>query len=105
MLFQEEIWAGLDDDATQRCAPLLALLPGCARASSVPLAHNLAALLRRLLHKVHSFLKLKSMHYAYTCCVFRCVWCTLVDYIIIIAYSKTTLVPDRYSVICISMFW
>lgn len=54
---QEEVWAHLDEEAASRCAPLLALLPGAAGgagAAGVPLAHNVAALLRRLLQKVTS---------------------------------------------------
>ncbi|CAH0714099.1 unnamed protein product, partial [Brenthis ino] len=43
----EEIWAQLGAEDAWRGAPLLALLPGAARAAAAPLAHRLAALLRR----------------------------------------------------------
>nr|XP_026501323.1 lysosomal-trafficking regulator isoform X3 [Vanessa tameamea] len=46
----EQTWATLDEEATARAAPLLVLLPRCARADA-PLAHNIAALLRRLVDK------------------------------------------------------
>ncbi|KPI96894.1 Lysosomal-trafficking regulator [Papilio xuthus] len=46
----DDIWVELGEEAAQRGAPLLALLPACLH--SVPLAHNVALLLRRLVVKV-----------------------------------------------------
>ncbi|XP_068632713.1 lysosomal-trafficking regulator [Battus philenor] len=46
----DDIWLDIGEDAAQRGAPLLALLPACLH--SVPLAHHVALLLRRLVHKV-----------------------------------------------------
>lgn len=49
---QEDVWRTLDEEAAFRSPPLLALLPLCAGAADVPLAHNVAALARRLVDKV-----------------------------------------------------
>ncbi|XP_045534557.1 uncharacterized protein LOC123721123 [Papilio machaon] len=46
----DDIWVELGEEAAQRGAPLLALLP--VSLHSVPLAHNVTLLLRRLVHKV-----------------------------------------------------
>lgn len=51
---QEDVWRTLDEEAAFRSPPLLALLPLCAGAADVPLAHNVAALARRLVDKVTS---------------------------------------------------
>ncbi|CAH2107924.1 unnamed protein product [Euphydryas editha] len=46
----EHTWATLDEEAAGRAGPLLALLPRCAREDAA-LAHNVAALLRRLVDR------------------------------------------------------
>ncbi|XP_052739535.1 lysosomal-trafficking regulator isoform X2 [Bicyclus anynana] len=47
----EDVWRALDEEAAHRSPPLLALLPLAAGAADVPLAHNIAALARRLVDK------------------------------------------------------
>ncbi|CAH2236529.1 jg8012 [Pararge aegeria aegeria] len=47
----EDVWLTLDEEAAYRSPPLLALLPLSAGAADVPLAHNVAALARRLVDK------------------------------------------------------
>lgn len=47
---QDDIWVDVGEEALHRSPPLLALLPACL--ADVPLAHNICALLRRLVDKV-----------------------------------------------------
>ncbi|XP_038214540.1 lysosomal-trafficking regulator, partial [Zerene cesonia] len=64
----EEVWARADDTWAARAAPLLAALPACL--PDVPLAHNIVAVLRRLLDK----LSVKALHeIALTEVVVRCI--------------------------------
>lgn len=55
-VLQEDIWVEASEEWAGRAAPLLALLACCVR--DVPLAHNVALLVRRLIDKVAPLIRL-----------------------------------------------